>query len=152
MTISKALENSYVRIALLLFAASLVLLLGVESALAQFPGTPGGGGGSPTGGSSGGVTAVAPRVGSPPTDTGPIEDPQELIDLVAAIVKWLAIIFWIAAVGFIFYAAYIYLTAGGDPERIKKAHKQLLYAVIAIAVALMATGLPFFIDQVLKLR
>lgn len=93
-----------------------------------------------------------PKVGTPPTTTGPISDPQGFINLVAAIVRWVGIIFWIAAVGFVFYAAYIYLTAGGDPERIRKAHKQLLWAIVAIAVALMATGLPLFIRNVLLLR
>jgi len=80
-----------------------------------------------------------------PKATGPISSPQGIIDLVNNVLFWTATIFWIAAAGFVLYAAYIYLTAGGDAERVNKAHKQLLWAVVAIAVGLMARGLPFLI-------
>lgn len=89
-------------------------------------------------------------ISAPPGSTGPIQDPRQVIGLLNAILVWVASAFWILAVIFVFYAAYIYLTAGGDPERIKKAHKQLLYAVIAIAVALMAYGMPLLVRNILS--
>ena len=42
-------------------------------------------------------------------------------------------------------AAYKYLTAGGDPEKVKSASNILIYAAIAIVVALFARGLPTLI-------
>jgi len=48
---------------------------------------------------------------------------------------------------FILYAAFIYLTAGGDPEKVKTASNQLIYAAVAIAVALVAQGIRFIVAQ-----
>lgn len=87
----------------------------------------------------------------PPTDTtAPIQNIDQGIDLFRQILTWFAIIFWIAAALFVFYAAFLYLTAAGNEEQVKKASSQLLYAVIAIAVGLMAYGLPAFVDTFLR--
>lgn len=40
------------------------------------------------------------------------------------------------AVVFLIYAAFLYLS--GDPKKVGKAHKQIIYAVIAIIVAILA--------------
>jgi len=87
--------------------------------------------------------APAPMIG------GPISSPQQAINLINRILYWFATAFWIFAAGFVFYAAYLYLTAAGDVERVKKAHKQLLWAIVAIAVGLMAYGLPLLIHNII---
>jgi len=86
-----------------------------------------------------------PKIQPPPQTPGPISSPQSIINLINRVLYWVATAFWIAAAIFVFYAAYLYLTAGGDSERISKAHKQLIWAVVAIAVGLMAYGLPFLV-------
>lgn len=90
----------------------------------------------------------------PPSTTGPITSvagrTNSVLSLVQQILFWVSVAFWIAAAGFIFYAAYLYLVAGGDAERVKKAHKQLLWAVVAIAVAIMAQGLPLLVGNFLR--
>lgn len=48
--------------------------------------------------------------------------------------------FFIFAVIFILIAAFHYLTAAGEPEKIKTAHKMLIWAAVAIAIALLAVG------------
>ena len=58
-------------------------------------------------------------------------------------------IFWIAAIGFILYAGFLFFTAADNPERLKKAQQQLLYTVIAIAIALMATVIPTLVENIL---
>lgn len=58
-------------------------------------------------------------------------------------------IFWIVAVGFTLYAGFLYFTAADNPERLKKAQQQLLYTVIAIAIALMATVIPTLVENIL---
>jgi len=63
-----------------------------------------------------------------------------LVDVVRAIVRWAYILFFILAVLFIIFAAFTYLTAGGEAEAINKAKTQLIYAAVAIAVALLAVG------------
>jgi len=63
-----------------------------------------------------------------------------LVDIVRGVVRWVYIIFFILAVLFILFAAFTYLTAGGEAEAINKAKTQLIYAAVAIAVALLAVG------------
>jgi len=87
-----------------------------------------------------------------PATPGPVSSPQGIIDLINKVLFWVATIFWIAAAFFVFYAGFLYLTAAGDPEKVKKAGAQLLYAVIAIAIGLMAYGLPVLVNAFLGSR
>ncbi len=57
------------------------------------------------------------------------------------IVNFLYTTFWILAIGALVWAAILFLTAGGDKEKVTKAKKMVLYAVIAAAVALLATAI-----------
>jgi membrane glycosyltransferase len=93
--------------------------------------------------------AQLPTPVSPPTTQGPITTTGGIINLFGQILTWVAYIFWIAAAGFVFYAGFLYLTAAGDPEKVKKAGSQLLYAVIAIAIGIMAYGLPVLVQSFL---
>ncbi len=54
----------------------------------------------------------------------------------------LFIVLIILVVIFILLAAFKYLTAAGDPEKVKAASHQLLYAVVALVVAFLAKVLP----------
>ena len=63
-----------------------------------------------------------------------------IVDVLRSVVRWIYIIFFIIAVMFVLFAAFSYLTAGGDPERVTTAKNQIIYAAIAIAVALLAVG------------
>ena len=72
------------------------------------------------------------------TSASEIDSVDALVGLVANVVGWVYIIFFIIAVFFILLAAFNYLTAGDDAEQIKKARQMLIYAAIAIAIALLA--------------
>lgn len=79
---------------------------------------------------------------------------QELtIDRVFAILKqlinWIFALLLVVSTFFIFYAAYLYLTAAGDPEKVKSANNQLIYAAVAIAVAFVAQGIQVLVKQLL---
>lgn len=63
-----------------------------------------------------------------------------LTDVLRNVVRWIYILFFIIAVMFILFAAFSYLTAGGDPEQVSKAKSRIIYAAVAIAVALLAVG------------
>jgi len=84
-----------------------------------------------------------------PITPGPISSTQGIIDLINKVLYWVATLFWIAAAIFIFYAAFLYLTASGEQEKVTKASRQFLYAVVAIAVGLMAYGLPTLVRSFL---
>ncbi len=53
---------------------------------------------------------------------------------------WFYALILALAVVFILIAAFNYLTAAGDEEKLKKAKGYLTYAVIAVAVAILATS------------
>lgn len=59
--------------------------------------------------------------------------------------------FWIlisVAVIMVMWAAYLYLTAGDDPEQVRKATKTMTYAAVAVVVALLAEGFPVLISTI----
>lgn len=107
---------------------------------------------------TGGLLAAAPFLAlaqtpvqvPPPSTPGPITSGQGFVDLLNVVLRWVATAFWILAALFIFIAAYKYLTAGGDPEKVKSASSNLLWAVVAIAIAIMAYGLPVLVGNFLK--
>ncbi len=73
------------------------------------------------------------------TQTGPTTV-SGVVDILRNIVKWTYIIFFVVAVMFILFAAYTYLMAQGDPEKVNTARNQIIYAAVAIIVALLAVG------------
>jgi len=63
------------------------------------------------------------------------------------VVSWLFTFLIILAVVFIIVAAFKYLTAGGDPEKVKGASHTLIYAVVAVVVAIVARALPSLVGS-----
>lgn len=86
-----------------------------------------------------------PSAGELISDAPSVGKASGLIDILKAIVKWTYVIFFIIAVLFLLLAAYNYLTAQGDPEKVKSVHNQLIYAAVAVAVALMAVSFDLII-------
>ncbi len=76
-----------------------------------------------------------------------VKDFGGFIKIFNTLINWIFTILLILAVFFILFAAFKYLTAGGDNEKIGSAHKILVYAVVAIAVALLAQGVRFVVAQ-----
>ena len=70
--------------------------------------------------------------------------------VITRIVNWITGLFFVAAILYIFYAAWLYLSAAGDEEQIKKAKNQLLYSIIAIAVALLAGTMRYIVASILS--
>lgn len=62
------------------------------------------------------------------------------LSIVNRLIDYFFTILLVLAVVMILWAAFKYLTAGGDEEKVGKAHQILLWAVIAIAVALLSQG------------
>jgi len=84
------------------------------------------------------------------TPESPIKTPGGLLDTIAGIVKWVYIIFFIIAVMLVLFAAFKYLGGAGNPERLKKAHDMIIYAAIAIAIALLSVGAVKIIENFLQ--
>ena len=80
----------------------------------------------------------------------PINEPNQFLDVIASVVKWTYAIFFIITVMFVLFAAFNYLTGGDDAEKIKSAHQQIMYAAIAVAIALLAVGFSLIIQRFLN--
>jgi hypothetical protein len=91
-----------------------------------------------------------PCFANTPTAQGPLSTTAQIVGVINQFLFYFSAVFWIVAAGFVFYAAYLYLTAAGSEERLGKAKKQLLYAVIAMVIGLMAAGLPYLINVFLS--
>ena len=83
-------------------------------------------------------------------ETSPITSAQQIINVMQKLLGYFQVVFWIAAIGAIFYAGFLYLFAGENEKNVDKAKKQLMYAVIAIAIGLMAFGITPLVLSVLK--
>ena len=70
----------------------------------------------------------------------PIQTPQKIFDILKRIVQYVYTIFFVVAVIFIIIAAFNFLTGGDNPEKIKSAQNQILWASVAIAIALLSLG------------
>jgi len=64
-------------------------------------------------------------------------------------INWLFYILIFAAVIVIILAAYTFLTAGGNPDNVKKARDYVLYALIALVVAFLARALVDWLLEVI---
>ena len=62
---------------------------------------------------------------------------------------WMFYFLVILAVIFIIVAAFRYLFAAGDPEKVKAAGHALIYAAVAIAVGLIAKAVPGIVSTLL---
>jgi uncharacterized membrane protein len=87
---------------------------------------------------------------SPPPIVAPsqIANINQLLNAASlcAIVNWAFWLVIVLAVIFTLVAAFRYLTAAGDPEKVRRAGLTLVYVVIAIVVALIAKGFPLIIS------
>ena len=72
------------------------------------------------------------------------------IEVFKTLITWIFTLLLIFAVLFIIMAAFSYLTAGGDEEKVQKAHQKIIYAVIAIAVAFLAQGASYVVGELLN--
>lgn len=80
-------------------------------------------------------------------DAGPVEvltvitSIQDVNALINNLISWMQYLLFALASLFIVVAAFLYLFAGGDPEKTGKAKNMVIYSIIAIAIALLATGI-----------
>ena len=94
----------------------------------------------------GGVLAMTAYAQSAPTIAN--NDSDLGGDLFCPIINWMFFILLGVAVIMIMWAAYLYVTAGDDTEKVHRATKTITYAAVAIIVALLAKGFPLLIGSV----
>jgi magnesium-transporting ATPase (P-type) len=67
------------------------------------------------------------------------DGPTSVIALVDIVADWIFTALLVLAVIFLLLAAYNYM--GGSEEGVQKAHRMLIYTLVAVAVAFLAIGL-----------
>jgi hypothetical protein len=72
---------------------------------------------------------------------------QGLIDYINQASGWFLGILLAVVVAFLIYAAFLYLTSGGDEEKTKAAKNYIIYAVVALAVGMLATGIVILVGS-----
>ncbi len=70
--------------------------------------------------------------------------------LIVTIANWMFILLLVLAVMWIIFAAYKYMFSGGAEEAVASAHKMIIYAAVAIAVALLSKGIVFVVYQLVS--
>jgi len=79
-----------------------------------------------------------------------MESPDDAITLLGTITNWFFTILMAVAVIILILAAWTFLTAGGNPDAVTKARQMLIFALIGVAVAVLAKGLPALIQALLE--
>lgn len=80
----------------------------------------------------------------------PIKTVSGGVTALSRVIGWTYTIFFTLTVLFILMAAYKYLTKADDAEKIKEARQQLVYAAIAVVIALLAVGFSRIVGSVLE--
>jgi hypothetical protein len=76
----------------------------------------------------------------PPPSTGTVNSACDIVVKIVDLVKIFGTIILVVAVIMLLYAAFLFITGGGNEERIKTARSILIYALIGLAVAILATS------------
>ncbi len=101
------------------------------------------------------LALALPMLASAQISAPPITAPSAINDIsqvtggagiICTIINWIFWLLIVLAIVFVLVAAFKYLTASGDPEKVKSAGSTLLYAAIAVVVALVAKGLPMLVS------
>ncbi|MEK7463462.1 MAG: hypothetical protein AAB621_03840 [Patescibacteria group bacterium] len=103
-----------------------------------------------------GIMLLTPALALGQTGFGGVNTPKTNITslsgvegVISRIVNWITGLFFVVAILYIFYAAYLFLTSGGEEEKLILARKQLLFSIIAIAVALLAGTMRYIVSSIL---
>jgi hypothetical protein len=92
--------------------------------------------------------AKQPSNFTPPPQSS-ISTVQAVLDEVCGVFDWMFYFLIALSVIFVVIAAYRYLTASGNPEKVKGATNTIIYAAIAVAVALLALAIPSIVANFL---
>lgn len=75
---------------------------------------------------------------------------QDIPTLIGTIATWLLGIGTVLATIVVLWAALLFMTSGGNPNRVTQARQTLWYAIIGLAVLILADGVALLIQNFLK--
>jgi len=92
------------------------------------------------------MPGVALAVDKP--DIAGIKDLDDIQTILTNIADYVFTFFYIIVGIFFVWAALSFLMAGGDAEKVTKAKNMFIYAIIAVAIALLAGGVKDFLIEI----
>jgi hypothetical protein len=78
-----------------------------------------------------------------------LSDLDSVSNLLVSILNWVFGVLLAIGVAFLLYAGFLYITAQGADDKLKKAKKTLTWAIIGIAIALASKGIVVLISNIL---
>ena len=72
-----------------------------------------------------------------------------MLNIIYRITDWLFFILIAMSVLFVLIAGFLFLTSGGNPDRTLAARNYIIYAIVGIAVALMARAVPGIVKAIM---
>lgn len=79
--------------------------------------------------------------------TEPVTSIEDVIGVIETFASWLFTIILAIAVVMLLYAGLLWMTAGGDEEKLGTARKVLIWGLVGIVIALVARGLVAIMRQ-----
>jgi len=73
--------------------------------------------------------------------------PNDVLLLINNIIDIIFTLVLILTVIMVLYTAYLYLTSAGDEEKVRTAHKMLVWILVGVAVALLSAGVHSLIES-----
>lgn len=80
----------------------------------------------------------------------PVSSVTDVFNLLSNIFTILYSLFFAVAAFFILYGGFLYLTAGGDSEKVGRAKNLLIYAAVAIAIAIVSLGVDNIVLDIIQ--
>jgi membrane-associated phospholipid phosphatase len=80
---------------------------------------------------------------------GNIQSVNGILQSLCTVFSYMFYFLIVLSVIFVIVAAFKYLTAAGDPEKVKSAGTMLIYTAVAIGVALLARAIPLVVGSFL---
>ena len=78
-----------------------------------------------------------------------IDTAQSALQSICSVFAWAFYFLLALTVVFIVLAAFKYLTSSGNPEKVQSATSMIIYAAIAVGVALLARAIPLIVANLL---
>ena len=85
--------------------------------------------------------------GPPPLPEGAPTDFGSLITVIVVIAQWMFGILMALGIVFVLYAAFLYLLAQGNEDRIATAKNVLIYSIIALVIGVLAGGVSVVVQD-----
>tara|TARA_Y100000310_G_scaffold328929_1_gene397908 strand:- start:304 stop:741 length:438 start_codon:yes stop_codon:yes gene_type:complete len=69
-----------------------------------------------------------------------VQTAGDVITIIQDVVGWIQVFFYVAATLMVVLAAWDYLNSGGNEEKVQSAKNKLIYAIVAVIIAVIAGG------------